>query len=617
MTGEVVHNTGNPVPSADAYDRHDNTRVFDGLLNGSDLTVTGRTGKILKSWAGVEKQVTDYLIAQSYESVYLTYSAGVVVQRQTQLIQRAGELYRVMNAADIPLTLTGTWATDAPKLQAVGDAALRQALALLSGAGKVGFDQTEAYAAATVGFELKFPEGERGGNLGASIKLGMKNLGAVGRTGVFSTDAMGFNTRFGPISFIKKGSGNATIISSLDKYKPPGAFATPENYAALGLTAYFVTQNGNDASAGTSWAAALSSVAVALQKSNVDVVFVLAGNYFAGKHMGNYTGTRNVSIQAVGGPVNFISGPVSNTTPTWVATGLTGVYKQSNSDTFLTGVVALNYQDSAGNPFTLLPAADVNAVGATPGSWFRSATELFISLPGLDAPTANIFYYQSAPMRVTGGSKKVHLRGINFIGGTGGAFSVRGGDGNLSVYGEDIGCCGQPANDGWQMKNMGISIAVRCRASRNGNDGFNYHAPDGVGSVEPHFIEIDCIATESRAAGTGNGSSSHETCRGIRVNCHYYANGGPGIADVNDAQTYNVGCTSRKNGPSVSAFGAVASSDEKTGLGVRMFLDGCVFDSNAGEDVRCQNGSAIFYRDVWASRDRISVDGTSSASPFS
>lgn len=44
-----------------------------------------------------------------------------------------------MNAADVPLTLTGTWATDAPKLQAVGDAALRAALATSSGASMVGF----------------------------------------------------------------------------------------------------------------------------------------------------------------------------------------------------------------------------------------------------------------------------------------------------------------------------------------------------------------------------------------------------------------------------------------------------------------------------------------------
>lgn len=44
-----------------------------------------------------------------YESTYLIYGAGVVVERQTQLVQRDGELYRVLDALDIPLTLTGDW----------------------------------------------------------------------------------------------------------------------------------------------------------------------------------------------------------------------------------------------------------------------------------------------------------------------------------------------------------------------------------------------------------------------------------------------------------------------------------------------------------------------------
>lgn len=120
--------TGNPVPSADAKDRFDNSLVLDELLNGPLGEYLNRLGVPLKSWVGIMQQVTDYLIEQGYESVYLTYGAGVVVERQTQLVQRSGELYRVMNASDLPLTLTGTWATDSPKLKAVGDAALRQAL---------------------------------------------------------------------------------------------------------------------------------------------------------------------------------------------------------------------------------------------------------------------------------------------------------------------------------------------------------------------------------------------------------------------------------------------------------------------------------------------------------
>lgn len=76
--------------------------------------------------------------ASGYESVYLVYGPGVVVSRQTQLVQKDGELYRVTNAADLPLTLTGTWSTDAPKLMAVGDAALRQSIESAEGYDQIG-----------------------------------------------------------------------------------------------------------------------------------------------------------------------------------------------------------------------------------------------------------------------------------------------------------------------------------------------------------------------------------------------------------------------------------------------------------------------------------------------
>lgn len=134
------YNTGNPVGpdgSSSPFDLHDNSGVLDQLMSGPLGEYLSRLGVPLRSWTGIMKQVTDYLIAQGYESVFLTYGAGVVVQRQTQLVQRSGELYRVTSAADVPLTLTGTWATDSLKLQSVGDAALRAALASDTGGAYV------------------------------------------------------------------------------------------------------------------------------------------------------------------------------------------------------------------------------------------------------------------------------------------------------------------------------------------------------------------------------------------------------------------------------------------------------------------------------------------------
>jgi len=38
---------------------------------------------------------------------------------------------------------------------------------------------------------------------------------------------------------------------------------------------------------------------------------------------------------------------------------------------------------------------------------------------------------------------------------------------------------------------------------------------------------------------------------------------------------------------------------------------------NGTEDVRAQNSAIVVYRGCWSGRDRVSIDGTSSASPFS
>jgi hypothetical protein len=125
-------NTGNPVApdgSSDPRDLYDNAGIYDLLLSGPLGEYLSRLGVPLKSWQGIMQQVTDYMIAQGYEAAYLAYGAGVTVDRQTQLIQRDGEFYRVTNAADVPLVLTGAWATDSLKLQAIGDALLRLSLA--------------------------------------------------------------------------------------------------------------------------------------------------------------------------------------------------------------------------------------------------------------------------------------------------------------------------------------------------------------------------------------------------------------------------------------------------------------------------------------------------------
>ncbi|WP_395609587.1 hypothetical protein [Pseudomonas sp. B22129] len=128
----MAYSTGNPVEpsgSTDPRDLRDNAQILDQLVNGSALTWPGRLGKALKTWTGMQFEFSNQLQNIGWEAIYVQYAAGGVVERANQLVQypaNTGDLYKVKNPSSLPLTLTGTWATDAPKLVSVGDASVRQ-----------------------------------------------------------------------------------------------------------------------------------------------------------------------------------------------------------------------------------------------------------------------------------------------------------------------------------------------------------------------------------------------------------------------------------------------------------------------------------------------------------
>lgn len=127
----TTYNTKNPVPSADARDRYDNSQVFDELMNGPAPSTPDRLGVLRQSWAGMEQAFNAFLAASGFETQHLIYTPGspLQVERPTQLIDYDGSIYRVKMPSRFPVTLSGNWATDQALLTDVADAALRQDLA--------------------------------------------------------------------------------------------------------------------------------------------------------------------------------------------------------------------------------------------------------------------------------------------------------------------------------------------------------------------------------------------------------------------------------------------------------------------------------------------------------
>jgi hypothetical protein len=130
----------NPVPSADARDRYDNSQVFDEYVTGTDLTTLDRLGVSRKTLRGLENDFNIFLEGSSFELPPIPYIDGSPLQidRPTQLIERSGILYSVKLPQSFPYILTGTWATDEPSLTLRTDQTLRQDLADDTGAGLIG-----------------------------------------------------------------------------------------------------------------------------------------------------------------------------------------------------------------------------------------------------------------------------------------------------------------------------------------------------------------------------------------------------------------------------------------------------------------------------------------------
>lgn len=145
----MAYNTNNPLGSKDPRDLYDNATNFDNLSVGPDpmypnrfgvqkLSIEGQQQAFLSAQAGRQAQFEAVLASIGFSPIG-DYGAGVTFTTRQQYTVRAGLAYAVANDTTLPFTLTGTWATDEPKLKLINsDQILRSDLAQLDGSELVG-----------------------------------------------------------------------------------------------------------------------------------------------------------------------------------------------------------------------------------------------------------------------------------------------------------------------------------------------------------------------------------------------------------------------------------------------------------------------------------------------
>lgn len=162
----TTYNTKNPVPSADARDRYDNSQVFDELINGPAPSTPDRLGVLRQSWAGMEQAFIGseadraaafqaFLDASGWSSLG-TYAAGINIISHTQTVDYQGQPYQlkpsVPASVDAPYVTTGNWAVEGSNFKLVGDNSLRQDLGEPTGAKMSGWKRSPLTSAiSTVG----------------------------------------------------------------------------------------------------------------------------------------------------------------------------------------------------------------------------------------------------------------------------------------------------------------------------------------------------------------------------------------------------------------------------------------------------------------------------------
>jgi hypothetical protein len=273
-----------------------------------------------------------------------------------------------------------------------------------------------------------------------------------------------------------------------------------------------------------------------LEKSDCDVILIADGLYRS-TQIASLVPHRSVSIKAIN-PGNVV---VSMSNPmTWTLTsGRTNTYQATGTTTIRSVFDALNL-DPRGDYLRHVELGTIDLVEATPGSYYRSGSTIYVHTIDSRVPDSNIYVYLSSYHILTNNYvQNIYIEGIEFHGG---GMRFKAVAGNIpNVYMKN--CKGRYI--GYSLNGFDFygtnSILENVIVSSSALDGIAYNSEGGIPCTA---IEINCKSyNNGLPSETNNGSTAHSGSKVIRVSGEYYANRGPNVADVNaNTQSWNVAC---------------------------------------------------------------------------
>jgi len=375
-----------------------------------------------------------------------------------------------------------------------------------------------------------------------------------------------------------------TIQQDGRRFRPAPPWAI--NSAAPTGKAYYVSPTGLDTNDGLTIGAPLRSIKTAFLKADVDIVYALTGAYSNNFMFVQSSPTRNISFIAVGGPVYL--GTFAEVV--WTADG--AAYKATRSNVLK--VLDATNPDANGDWTALTSVADAATCQATVNSWYTDNVTLWVHTFDSRLPTTTIRPFFTSGNYVglaNTGNQVCYFENFHFEGGILGAFSLGNATNPVTAYFKDCSFKYSSAN-GLTSLAGGVSYLQNCTASRNVDDGFNYHKNSGA---IPYGVEIDCIGRDNGvAADIDNGSSMHDGGRIVRINGEYMRNIGRNIHDVTaSTASWNLGVNAHDGASAVNDCNFAVG--DPAGDNAKMWLDSCISTGSA-TDLEIANTATGYVR---------------------
>lgn len=318
-----------------------------------------------------------------------------------------------------------------------------------------------------------------------------------------------------------------------------------ESLKPTGKTYYVDVASGSSSNDGLSADAPFGLLETAIKKTDADVIVLAPGIYSHVLSGNGYwisgpgTLPHSMSIICPNGRA-VISQRQSFSSDTWATVaGKTYTYRILRTNTGR--VFDSSVLDSHGDYTELTHVTSIDAVEATANSWYMDeSSNVYVHTSDGSAPGEEIYlFFKVLKGLQVANTYTYYLENIDIEGGSS-PFQLSHGN----LYAKN--CTFKYGTDNNGVSLLGSNaIFMNCTAAKNALDGFNYHI-SRYGWL-CNAIEIDCIGRDNGGTWVNtnkidNGSTAHDGCKVVRLNCNYLRNYGPNCIDITTAKSWNINC---------------------------------------------------------------------------